>query len=73
MNYIQAQHWFRLTSVSIFALYCSQHPYACHTTHWPQICCISQAVVDAEKHKSMPFTVPREIHPHRMLVIKLLM
>lgn len=44
MNYIRTQHWFRLTSVSIFALYCSQLPHAYHTTHWPQICCIPQAV-----------------------------
>jgi hypothetical protein len=44
LNYIQAQHWFRQISVSRFTLYCSQHSHAYHTTHWPQICSISQAV-----------------------------
>jgi len=39
----------------------------------PRYAAYHKLYVDAEEHKSMPFTVSREIHPHRMLVIKLLM
>jgi len=39
----------------------------------PRYAAYNKLYVDAEEHKSMPFTVPREIHPHGMLVIKLLM